>query len=100
MDGLFKSKEERARIFEEYSKKIFPRGDEQRQWVSEQLSEMFPNEKSRFLMMHYIMIKELMVGDQKLDFETAAKKIEKKKLIRITPELREGIQKIMEQDLK
>lgn len=97
--NFFMSKEDKERKYEAYSKKIFPYGDEQRKKVSALLSETFPEEKLKYLMMHYILIKECMIGEEKLDFDTAARKIAKKKIIRITPELEKGIHAILEADL-
>lgn len=98
-NNLFKNKEEKRHQADEYSRKIFPKGDEQRKLVSDQISEMFPDEKPEYLMMHYIMIKELIIDNKQIDYETAAEKIEKKKLVRITPDLREGMRTILETDL-
>ncbi|MDF2523958.1 MAG: hypothetical protein K0R31_1599, partial [Clostridiales bacterium] len=52
----FRSKEEKARSYEAYSKRIFPYGDDQKDRVSELLAELFPKEKQKNLMMHYILI--------------------------------------------
>lgn len=95
----FRSKEEKARIYEAYVKQIFPYGDSQREKVLGILADMFPKERLKPLMMHYILIKEEMTDENPLDFETAARKVEKKKLVRITPELHTGMQVLLNIDL-
>lgn len=97
--NLFISKEERQQKYEAYSKRIFPYGDKQREIISFYLSELFPKEKLKYLLMHYILIKESVIGDEQLDIQMAAKKIGKKKIIRVTPELQELMIALLKADL-
>jgi hypothetical protein len=94
----FRSKEEKKRIFEEYSKRIFPYGDAQKERVGEILAEMFPKENPRYVLMHYILIKEGMTGEKPLDFEAAVKKV-KGSPIRKTTHLEPGIHALLKVDL-
>lgn len=93
------SKEDKQQRYESYSKLIFPYGDGQREKVLELLSQMFPKQKIKYLMLHYILIKEGLVGEEKQSFEEAAAKVAKKKLIRVTPELQEGLYNLLNADL-
>lgn len=97
---LFISKEERQKKFEEYSKRIFPYGNDQRVKVSELLSEMFPKEKERYLIMHYILVKEQIISKDLADFDTIYKKIAKKKIVRNSEELKSAIYTILKFDMK
>ena len=58
LSGLFdfRSKEEKARSYEAYSKKIFPYGDAQKDAISEILAALFPNERKNYLVMYYVNI--------------------------------------------
>lgn len=97
--NLFISKEERQRKYEAYSKRIFPYGDKQREKISFFLSELFPEEKLKYLLLHYILIKESVVGEEQLDIQTAAKKIAKKKIIKVTKEMQELMIALLKVDL-
>jgi hypothetical protein len=100
LSGLFdfRSKEEKARSYEIYSKQIFPYGEEQRDHVLELLSDLFPNENKRYLIMHYILIKQGMIGEEQLDFKRAAAKSKKYRLIRITDEMLAAMQAVLNAD--
>lgn len=93
------SKEDKQQRYESYSKLIFPYGDGQREKVLELLCQMFPKQKIKYLMLHYILIKEGLVGEEKQSFEEAAAKVAKKKLIRVTPELQVGLYNLLNADL-
>lgn len=97
--NLFISKEERQRKYEEYFKKVFPYGNGQREKISSILSELFPKEKLKYLLMHYILIKESVVGEDKLDYESSARKIAKKKIIKVTKETQELMIALLKADL-
>jgi hypothetical protein len=94
----FRSKEEKKRIYEEYSKRIFPYGDAQKERVGEILAEMFPKENPRYVLMHYILVKEGMTGENPLDFKAAVKKV-KGSPIRKTGHLEPGIHALLKVDL-
>lgn len=94
----FRSKEEKARSYEAYSKRIFPYGDDQKDRVSELLAELFPKEKQKNLMMHYILIKQGMTDEDPLDFSAAAKKAAKYRILRVTPELEATMQALLNID--
>lgn len=82
-----RSKEEKQKDYEAYSKKIFPYGDPHREKVSEILSALYPKTNIKYLIMYYILLKDETTGDNAVDFETAAKKLIKKSLVKVTPEL-------------
>lgn len=86
----FKSKEERERDYQNYFHKIFPYGESQKQKVENILGELVNKKEQNELMMHYILIKEAMI-DTDEDYETIAKRIEKKRIVKLTPELKECI---------
>jgi hypothetical protein len=94
----FRSKEEKARTYEAYAKMIFPYGDAQKERVGELLAELFPNQNSNYVLMHYILIKEGMIGEAPLDFKAAAKKV-KGSPLRKTAELEPGIHALLKVDL-
>ena len=93
MSGIFgkmfdmRSKEEKQRDFEAYSKRIFPYGDSHKEKVSEILSALYPKTNIKYLRMYYILLKDETTGENAVDFETAAKKLTKKSMVKATPEL-------------
>jgi hypothetical protein len=101
IDNLFnfRSKEEKARNYESYSKRIFPYGDTQKERISDLLTALFPELNPKHVLMYYILIKEGMTEETPLEFETAAAKIAKYSLVRITPELKAGVQALLNIDL-
>lgn len=94
----FKSKEERERDYQNYFNKIFPYGESQKQKVENILGELVNKKEQNELMMHYILIKEAMI-DTEEDYETIAKRIEKKRIVKLTPELKECICILINVDL-
>lgn len=94
----FRSKEEKARSYEAYSKRIFPYGDEQKEKVSEILAALFPKEKEKYLIMHYILIKQGMTEEEPMDFDKAAAKAAKYRLLPITPELQASMRALLNVD--
>ncbi len=98
-EGLFISKEERNKKYNDYSKRIFPYGAEQKKKVSSILSELFPNEDLQYLLMHYILVKERVIDEGRLDYESAFKKVSKKKIIKITPDLQNKMITLLKADL-
>lgn len=97
--SIFVSKEEKEKRLEEFSKKIFPYGDDQRLKVSQLLGELFPEDKEKYLMMHYILIKEKIMADDGESFEDVYKKVNKKRVVKNNPRLKPVIQAIIESDL-
>ena len=49
--------------------------------------------------MHYILIKEAMLDSETKDCEEIAARIEKKRIIKLTPEIRECIRILIDKDL-
>ena len=99
-EGLFQSKEERERRSQEYSKKIFPYGEGQRQKIKDILYALAGKKNGAQLMMHYLLIKEAMIDSETKDYEAIAARIEKKKLIKLTPELRACVRLLIYKDLE
>jgi len=97
--SIFMSKEERQRRFEEYSKKIFPYGDVQREKIFNLLGELFPDDKQNYLLMFYILIKEKILDREAADFDEVYKKISKKRIVKDNPRLKPVIKTILEVDL-
>jgi hypothetical protein len=93
----FKSKEEKARSYDAFSNRVFPYGDEQRDKILEILTELFPKEKARYVLMHYILVKDGMTGEDSLDFEEASKKV-KHSPIKATAEIQAGIRALVNAD--
>jgi hypothetical protein len=94
----FRSKEEKQRIYEAYSKRIFPYGDIQKEKIEEILAALFPKQNSKHVLMHYILIKEGMTEEEPLEFNEAVKKV-KHSPIRSTSELEAGIEALLNADL-
>ena len=95
----FRSKDDKKRDYDAYSKRIFPYGDAQREKIAGILTEWFPKEKQKYLMLHYVLVKEGLTAENPVDYQTSAKKIEKRKLVRMTPEFRAGIHALLDVDL-
>lgn len=95
----FRSKEEKARSYAAYSKRIFPYGNNQKDQISDILAALFPTLNPKHVLMYYILIKEGMTEEEPLDFETASAKVAKYSLVRITPELKAGIHALLNVDL-
>lgn len=96
---VFKSKEEREREYQEYTKKLFPYGEQQRQKVQDLIYALTDKKSGAQLMFHYILIKEAMIESEKKDYEEIASKVEKKKLHKLTPELKACIRILIYIDL-
>lgn len=99
-EGLFQSKEEQERKYQEYFRKIFPYGEEQRQKIKDILYALAGKKNGVQLMMHYLLIKEAMINSESKDYEAIAATIEKKKLIKLTPELRACVRLLIYKDLE
>lgn len=97
---MFQSKEEQEKNYKEYFNKIFPYGEIQKQRVQEILDGLISNKKQASqLMMHYILIKEAMIDSETKDYNMIASKVEKKKFIKLTPELKNCIRILIYKDL-
>lgn len=106
MAGIFgkmfdmRSKEEKQRDFEAFSKRIFPYGDTHREKISEILSGLYPKTNIKYLRMYYILLKDEMTGENAVDFETAVKKLAKKSVVKVTPELNASLHALLLADLE
>lgn len=100
LSGLFdfRSKEEKHRNYEAYTKMIFPYGDAQKERITELLAGLFPHKDPDFVLMYYILVKAAMLQEESVDYETAAKKI-KGSPIKSTSELRAAIYPLLQVDL-
>lgn len=99
LGSLFQSKEEREKSYKEYSKKIFPYGEAQKQKILEILVDLLNEKDSNYFLMHYVLIKEAMIDSEVRDYKSIAARVEKKRLVKLTPELKECIRILMEKDL-
>lgn len=99
--GLFdlRSKEDKERDLEVYTNMIFPFGDEHKEKVYNILEELLPKQNQKYLRMHYILLKEAMIGEEKLSYEEATKKIAKQTLVKTTEELKVLVKALLEIDL-
>ncbi|GAA4654258.1 hypothetical protein GCM10023142_13960 [Anaerocolumna aminovalerica] len=106
MAGIFgkmfdmRSKDEKQRDFEAYSKRIFPYGDSHKEKVSEILTALYPKTNIKYLRMYYILLKDEMTGEDAVDFEAAAKKLIKKSMIKVTPELNADLHALLLADFE
>lgn len=95
-----RSKEEKDRDYEVYSKRIFPFGEVQKEKVGDLLSALFPKEKRHSLMLHYILLKDNVSGPDSKGYEAEARKMEKKKVVKITPQFQAAVKILMDLDLQ
>ncbi|NLO09993.1 MAG: hypothetical protein GX129_09040 [Clostridiales bacterium] len=95
----FKSKEEREKEYQEYFYKIFPYGEPQKQRVEELLINLLNKNKGNQFMMHYILIKEAMIDSEVKDYEAIAVDVEKKRFVKLTPELKDCVRILIYKDL-
>lgn len=95
----FQSKEEREKEYQEYLKKLFPCGEKQSQKIRDILSALVGKRDRAQIMLHYVLIKEAMIDSVTKDYEKIAAEIEKKKLIKLTPELKNCIRNLINIDL-
>lgn len=95
----YKSKAEREEEYQSYFKKIFPYGEPQKQRVEEILAGLLNNNQGSRLMMHYVLIKEAMIDSEDKDYGALAAGVEKKKFVKLTPELRDCVRMLIYKDL-
>lgn len=94
-----RSSDEKNRDYELYTKRIFPFGEEQKGKVGDLLESMFPTEKRKYLLLHYILFKEELMQEEPMSYDEIATKINKKKLVRITPEFKATMKALTEIDM-
>ncbi|MDD4112308.1 MAG: hypothetical protein PHC56_04650 [Herbinix sp.] len=95
----YKSKAEREEEYQSYFKKIFPYGEPQKQKVEEILASLLNNNQGSRLMMHYVLIKEAMIDSEDKDYRALAAGVEKKKFVKLTPELKDCVRMLIYKDL-
>lgn len=95
----YKTKKEREEEFQNYFKKIFPYGETQKEMVENILGQLIKEKHKKQLLMHYIMIKEAMIDAANKDYEVISANIERKKIIKLTAELKECIKLLIYKDL-
>lgn len=99
LGSMFKSKEEREKDYQNYFKKIFPYGEPQKQKIQEIINDLINKKYRNQLMMHYVLIKQEMIESENKDYDAIATKIEKKKFVKLTPELKSCIRILIDKDL-
>jgi hypothetical protein len=95
----FKSKEEREKEYRDYLHKIFPYGEPQKQKVQELLVNLLNKNQGNQFMMHYILIKEAMIDAEVKDYDAIAAGVEKKRFVKLTPELKDCVRVLIYKDL-
>lgn len=99
LENLFMSNTERERKFKEYYKKMFPYGEEQKNKIQDILHDLVGRKNGPNLMMHYLLIKEAMIDSETKDYEKIAADIEKKRLVKLTPEIKACVRSLIYTDL-
>lgn len=106
MGGIFgkmfdtRTKEDKERDFENYSNRIFPYGEKQKDKVFAILDELLPKQNKKYLRMHYILLKDEMLQEQSLSFAKADAKIAKKTLLKTNAVINNLIKTLLEVDLR
>lgn len=95
----YKSKEEREKEYQSYFKKIFPYGEPQKQKVEDILVDLSHKNQGNQFMMHYVLIKEAMIDSEDKNYEVIAAGIEKKRFVKLTPELKDCVRILIYKDL-
>ena len=90
-----RSKEEKEQDFADYSKRIFPFGEAQKDRISQLLQDLFPQENRQCLMVYYVSIKDEMTKRAAKSFEAAAESQMRTSVIRVTPELIRGVRALI-----
>ena len=90
-----RSKEEKEQDFADYSNRIFPYGEAQKDRISQLLQGLFPHENQQCLMVYYVSIKDEMTKRAAKSFEAAAESQMRTSVIRITPELIQGVRALI-----
>lgn len=106
MGGIFgklfdtRTKEDKQRDFENYSNRIFPYGEEQKDKVFGILDELLPKQNKKYVRMHYILLKDEMIQEELVTFAKADEKIAKKTLLKTNPSINSLIKALLEVDLE
>lgn len=95
-----RSKEEKQRDYENYSNRIFPYGEEQKDKVFAILAKLLPKQNQKYVRMHYILMKEQMVQVEPLSFAEADAMIAKKTLLKTNSAINNILKTLLEVDLK
>lgn len=105
MGGIFgkmfdtRTKEDKQRDFENYSNRIFPYGEVQKDKVFDILDELLPKQNKKYLRMHYILLKDEMLQEESITFAEANKKIAKKTLLKTNSSINSLVKALLEVDL-
>lgn len=99
MGFSFQSKEEREKEYQSYVNKLFPYGEAQSQKVRDILNALVGKKDRAQLMLYYILVKEALIDSESKDYEKIVSEIDKKKIIKLTPELKNCIRILIEKDL-
>lgn len=94
-----RSKDEKERDYDAFSQRVFPFGDDQKNKIGELLETLFPKEKRKYLLLHYILIKDPLTLNENDDYELVEKKANKRKVVKITPEFKAVIKALVLADL-
>lgn len=95
----FRSKEEKEQDFKKYFNLIFPYGEPQREKVIGLLSELLPDYKKDYLVLHYILVKEKVIKQEKT-VDDSIRAAERKSAIKITDRLTTVLRNLLITDLK
>lgn len=95
----YKSKEEREEEYQSYFKKVFPYGELQKQKVENILVDLSNKNQGNQFMMHYVLIKEAMIDSEVKNYEVIAAGIERKRFVKLTPELKDCLRMLIYKDL-
>lgn len=93
-----RSKEEQEQEFTDFSKRIFPYGEAQKDRIGQLLHELFPQEDRQCLMVYYVSIRDEMTKRAAKSFEAAAESQMRTSVVRITPELISGVRALITAD--
>lgn len=95
----FRSKEEKEQDFKKYFNLIFPYGEPQREKVIGLLTELLPGYKKDYLILHYILVKEKVIKQEKT-IDDSIRAAERKSTIKITDTVTGVLRNLLISDLK
>ena len=93
-----KTREEREKEYKEYTLKIFPYGEQQRDRVRLLLSTMLPKEDPVSLLMYYIQLKEKLIDHPELTVFDAEDSLQSMRFLLRSLEMRAVVYAILEAD--
>lgn len=96
----FRSKEEEEKDFKNYFQTMLPYGEAQREKLFQILTELSPKSDPHNLMMHYLLLKEYMMGSESKNYDEISARVAKKKFIRLSPELKDSLGALLDADLQ